>query len=191
MDNDNDNATAKPRYNRKPKVKDPYQMVVAHWPSKTVLSERIGDNADNAPIGKFDSAWISLRYVDEKGGGKHGDYTADISLWVYFSSMRDFTVTPKLHNVYSADLREAEGMLKALKAVTSKVPDQLRPVGSVQEEWEPLSSYIPRLLDALGIQNCVQYRPGADNSTIAPRYHFVEDFLRLVQSRITRFNRLG
>ena len=166
-------------------------LVVPHWHTRTSIPERVGQE-DHAPITKMDSVFIHMRAVKRTDaspmGGQDADAISNIRIGLYFSSLRDFSVEIRAHDVFHADVPLIENMLKRMKALNMKRPEQLR-WGTDLNERETLTQYIPRLLEAYGITQAVQYGPGhADR--LVPTAAFVEDLMRDINRRITRFSRM-
>lgn len=158
------------------------EVVVPHWPRKSVTAERIG-NRDDEPVPGCDAVWINLR---TRGLGSNRQLS-HVGIYVWFSASRKFHIEVKAHDIHSASQRELEEILRLVKALGKRVPAQMR--DGAEETWEPLPMYLPRLMAALGVKHCVQYgvEPGADK--IAPIYLYLEDLNKDIQRRITRFSR--
>lgn len=142
----------------------PVEIVLATWPDVN-HARFLGDGmASRMVTDTCTSFWLNLRAVDDDSyaAWQVRNVISDIGLWVWLSAGDkgvSYFVEPRLHNVYSATMRETEDRLRMLKRLCSAMPEQ---------DSMPFASYIALVLERLRIKRSMQYHGIGNPETFHP-----------------------
>lgn len=146
------------------------QYALATWGAQRRGGDQfgIGERNTYGLDGTHDAFWLQLRMVDPTDTScflsREAEAVRDIGLYVWISSpdyasddVTSWSVEFRLHDVHSADLGQAERLLKHLKLLIKRTPGRF--------ENESFELYLPRLFQAAGIKLAVRYNGiGVDDS---------------------------
>ena len=129
-------------------------IAIASWPDTTPT---FGGQYPNQ-LGSCGSFWLSLREIPKTSLDDSGSrVVAQIGLYVWFDDMDNLLVEPRLRDVHSMTLADAEQAVKLLRKMCKSID-----TGAVK--GEPPQTYIASVLKALGIMYTLQYRPFCKNN---------------------------
>lgn len=150
-----------------PRLKSPkLELMLAIWPDRSTTWERIGDADFGGCRDTFDSMWLALRMGCPTDPDCYRDSAArvvrDTGLWMFFDATegRVPSIEPRLHDVHSATLSDAEALVKTLRGLVRKMPAP-RP---------DFRLYLQDVCAALGIRKAVQYHGIGVRDTFVPVY---------------------
>lgn len=129
-------------------------IAIASWPDATfTFGNQYPNDLDNC--GSF---WLSLREIPKTNLDDSGSrIVAQIGLYVWFDYMDNLLVEPRLRDVSSMTLADAEQAVKLLRKMCKSID-----TGAVK--GEPPQNYIASCLESLGIKYTLQYRPFCKNN---------------------------
>lgn len=146
------------------------KIAIASWPEAVPT---FGYQYPNQLSG-CGSFWLSLREVPATNLNDSGDrIITQIGIYVWFDYMGNLTVEPRLRDVHSMTLSEAEKAVKLLRKMCKLIN-----TGTVRDV-NP-SEYISDTFKKLGIKYTLQYRPLRENTLASPDA-VVEDLVRQIQ----------
>jgi hypothetical protein len=148
-----------------------------HWPRVMQVADRIGCGGlldDNAEHPSADDVLIFL------------DLVQPIAIAVAFESTYEYEATVRLQGeVEYMAVEEVEAVARLMRLISRKIVPPMRDRED-RTEWEPLSAYLPRLLQGLGVSECMQRIPGSSVRHPAPVYLYVADLLKDANRRLAR-----
>lgn len=162
------------------------EIVLATWPDRKGC-EFLGDRDYGCMTGS-DSIWLQLRQIE---GGDPDSYSSmesravrSIGLWVWIGSTSTddnrgrrpmHNLEPRLHDIHSLTVREAEVHLKMLKRLAAKMPP-------VREDFR---LHLQDVFAALGIKQSIQYR-GMTKDVLVPVYEAIPTIFSEFDRRYAR-----
>ena len=145
-------------------------IAIASWPDTA-------PTFGNQHLNQLDSCgsfWLSLREIPKTNLDDSGSrVVAQIGLYVWFDDMDNLLVEPRLRDVHSMTLADAEQAVKLLRKMCKSMN-----TGIVKGEHP--QTYIASVLKALGIMYTLQYRPLQKN-TLADTEAVVADLSYNIQ----------
>ena len=144
-------------------------IAIASWPDSSIT---FGNQHPN----QLESCdfWLSLREIPKTNLDDSGSQiVAQIGLYVWFDNMDNILVEPRLRDVHSMTLADAEQAVKLLRKMCKSMN-----TGIVKGEHP--QTYIASVLKALGIMYTLQYRPLQKN-TLADTETVVADLSYNIQ----------
>lgn len=145
-------------------------IAIASWPDTApTFGYQYPNQLENC--GSF---WLPLREIPKTNLDDSGSrIVAQIGLYVWFDDMDNILVEPRLRDVYSMALADAEQAVKLLRKMCKSMN-----TGIVKGEHP--QAYIANVLKALGIMYTLQYRPLQKN-TLADTEAVVADLSYNIQ----------
>lgn len=134
-----------------------FKLLIPMWPSKKSLSDKIGAGSRYKDFTGTDSFYIPFRAINPESYPNSLTYRDwnDIGILVFMSLDSGITLQINAHNVRSADTAYLEILLKTLKWANKKISSlQLKNI-----KLENLPFVLVDFVNALGIKECVQYKP--------------------------------
>ncbi len=129
-------------------------IAIASWPDFSIT---FGNQHPNQ-LESCGSFWLSLREIPKTNLDDSGSQiVAQIGLYVWFDNMDNILVEPRLRDVSSMTLADAEQAVKLLRKMCKTIN-----TGIVKGE-DP-QAYIAGVLKTLGIMYTLQYRPLQKNT---------------------------
>lgn len=145
-------------------------IAIASWPDSSIT---FGNQHPNQ-LESCGSFWLSLREIPKTNLDDSGSQiVAQIGLYVWFDNMDNLLVEPRLRDVHSMTLADAEQAVKLLRKMCKSID-----TGAAK--GEPPQNYIASCLKALGIKYTLQYRPLQKN-TLADTEAVVADLSYNIQ----------
>ena len=129
-------------------------IAIVSWPDSSIT---FGTQHPNQ-LESCGSFWLSLREIPKTSLDDSGSrIVAQIGLYVWFDNMDSILVEPRLREVHSMTLADAEQAVKLLRKMCKTIN-----TGIVKGE-DP-QAYIAGVLKTLGIMYTLQYRPLQKNT---------------------------
>ena len=129
-------------------------IAIASWPDSPIT---FGNQHPNQ-LESCASFWLSLREIPKTNLDDSGSrVVAQIGLYIWFDDMDNIWVEPRLREVHSMTLADAEQAVKLLRKMCKTIN-----TGIVKGE-DP-QAYIAGVLKTLGIMYTLQYRPLQKNT---------------------------
>ena len=145
-------------------------IAIASWPD---TAPTFGNQYPNQ-LDSCGSFWLSLREIPKTNLDDSGSrIVAQIGLFVWFDDMDNLLVEPRLRDVSSMTLADAEQAVKLLRKMCKAMDTRIVRCGDLQ-------THIASCLKALGIMYTLQYRPLQKN-TLADTEAVVADLSYNIQ----------
>ena len=152
---------------------------IALWPGQ---KDALGNGTDYGNLDNCDSFWIALRAADPKDLDAYRNADMQVlthlGIWCWFMRNRDGGVTVNLEvrarDIHSLTLREAESLLKSLRALCKRMP-------VTANGTDGFELRLRSVLTALRIKTCINYAP-----IVKPVLSPVDDALVAAVAEYTR-----
>lgn len=145
------------------------EIALATWPQGADAAYFGDRQYDHWGVKDCDSLWLKLRAIDpdSKSGfyldSDTRDAVSSLGIWIWFNKSGQLSIEPRLHDIHSLTLRQADAHHSLLKWACARIEKLNLAAYGVNVESAHLALSVA--LGDLGVKRAIEYRPSHQTDT--------------------------